>query len=243
MALAVAGTALVAGGAAVLNQVYERDTDALMRRTRLRPLPDGRVSPRPTRGSSGCAISACRPRAARRAREPAGGGARAGDARRLPDRLHADEAAHARSRRSSARCRARCRRSSAGRRRTAASRCGRRGAVRHRVPAGRFPHFMAIAWLYRDDYGKAGFPMLSVIDPEGRRSGRQALLYAIALIPVTLVPTLVGVSGMVYGGPCARCSARIAAGSLPRFAIDAQRRARRARCSSARSPICRFSGS
>jgi protoheme IX farnesyltransferase len=59
---------------------------------------------------------------------------------------------------------------------------------------------MAIAWLYRDDYeSKAGFPMLSVIEPEGRRSGRQALLYAIALIPVTLVPTLVGVSGMVYG--------------------------------------------
>src|SRR5438067_12568970 len=45
MAAAVVGTALVAGGAAVLNQLYERDTDALMRRTRQRPLPDGRVSP------------------------------------------------------------------------------------------------------------------------------------------------------------------------------------------------------
>ena len=45
MVQAVAGTALVAGGAAVLNQLYERDTDALMRRTRMRPLPDGRVSP------------------------------------------------------------------------------------------------------------------------------------------------------------------------------------------------------
>src|SRR5437762_576127 len=45
MAQAVVGTALVAGGAAVLNQLYERDTDALMRRTRQRPLPDGRVSP------------------------------------------------------------------------------------------------------------------------------------------------------------------------------------------------------
>ena len=44
MAAAVAGTTLVAGGAAALNQVYERDTDALMRRTRMRPLPDGRVS-------------------------------------------------------------------------------------------------------------------------------------------------------------------------------------------------------
>ena len=45
MAAAVAGTALVAGGAAALNQVSERDTDALMRRTRMRPLPDGRVTP------------------------------------------------------------------------------------------------------------------------------------------------------------------------------------------------------
>jgi protoheme IX farnesyltransferase len=44
MAEAVAGTAFVAGGASVLNQVYERDTDALMRRTRQRPLPDGRVA-------------------------------------------------------------------------------------------------------------------------------------------------------------------------------------------------------
>src|SRR5207237_6486209 len=45
MTQAIAGTALVAGGAAVLNQLYERETDALMRRTRLRPLPDGRVAP------------------------------------------------------------------------------------------------------------------------------------------------------------------------------------------------------
>ena len=58
MAQAVAGTALVAGGAAVLNQVYERDTDALMRRTRMRPLPDGRVAPADAR--------AVRPRARRR---------------------------------------------------------------------------------------------------------------------------------------------------------------------------------
>ncbi len=49
MAAAAVGTALVAGGAAVLNQVYERDTDALMRRTRMRPLPDGRVTPEDAR--------------------------------------------------------------------------------------------------------------------------------------------------------------------------------------------------
>ena len=60
------------------------------------------------------------------------------------------------------------------------------------------PHFMAIAWMYRDDYGKAGFPMLPVIEPDGRRAGRQAVLYAAALLPVSLVPTLVGVAGAVY---------------------------------------------
>ena len=62
------------------------------------------------------------------------------------------------------------------------------------------PHFMAIAWLYRDDYGKAGFPMLPVIEPDGRRTGRQAVCYAAALVPASLIPTLVGLSGFVYAG-------------------------------------------
>ena len=53
----VVGTALVAGGAAALNQVYERDTDALMRRTRLRPLPDGRVQPREARSSRAALVA------------------------------------------------------------------------------------------------------------------------------------------------------------------------------------------
>src|SRR5204862_5069078 len=60
------------------------------------------------------------------------------------------------------------------------------------------PHFMAIAWLYRDDYRSAGFPMLPVIEPDGRRTGRQALLYAAALLPVSLLPTFVGLSGWMY---------------------------------------------
>ena len=73
MAQAVAGTALVAGGAAVLNQVYERDTDALMRRTRMRPLPDGRVAPGDARvfglalSAAGLALLACARELARRA--------------------------------------------------------------------------------------------------------------------------------------------------------------------------------
>jgi len=60
-----------------------------------------------------------------------------------------------------------------------------------------FPHFMAIAWLYRDDYGKAGFPMLTVIDPSGVRSGHQAALFAAALIPISLAPITSAVSFVV----------------------------------------------
>ena len=60
------------------------------------------------------------------------------------------------------------------------------------------PHFMAIAWLYRDDYGKAGFPMLPVIEPDGRKTGRQAALYAAALLPISLVPSAIGLSEWPY---------------------------------------------
>jgi heme o synthase len=60
------------------------------------------------------------------------------------------------------------------------------------------PHFMAIAWLYRDDYGKAGFPMLPVVEPDGLRAGRQAVMYAAALLPISLAPALVGIAGTVY---------------------------------------------
>ena len=60
------------------------------------------------------------------------------------------------------------------------------------------PHFLAIAWMYRDDYARAGLPMLPVIEPDGRSTGRQAVLYAAALLPVSLAPTLVGMTGAAY---------------------------------------------
>jgi protoheme IX farnesyltransferase len=60
------------------------------------------------------------------------------------------------------------------------------------------PHFLAIAWLFRDDYARAGIPMLPVLEPDGRRTGRQALLYAAALWPVSLLPALVGLGGAPY---------------------------------------------
>jgi protoheme IX farnesyltransferase len=63
-----------------------------------------------------------------------------------------------------------------------------------------FPHFMAIAWLYRDDYAAAGHQMMSVVDPTGARCGVQAIVGAAALIPVSLIPALDPASGspMVY---------------------------------------------
>jgi len=195
MGQAVVGTALVAGGAAVLNQLYERDTDALMRRTRLRPLPDGRVAPSDARtfgialSIAGLVLLAARTNWLATALALA----------TLIIYLIIYTPI---------------------KRRTPLSTLV--GAVPGALPAvigwtashgsialggaalfaivflWQIPHFMAIAWMYRDDYGKAGFPMLPVVDPAGRRAGRQAVLYAAALVPVSLVPTFAGIAGTAY---------------------------------------------
>jgi protoheme IX farnesyltransferase len=216
MAAAVIGTALVAGGAAVLNQVYERDTDAMMRRTRMRPLPDGRVTPGDA-GMFGVALSF------------------AGLAM-LATRTNALAAVLALAtlvvylvvytpmkRRTSL---ATLVGAIPGALPPLIGWTASRGAI----DAGgialfgivflwQIPHFMAIAWLYRDDYGKAGFPMLPVIEPDGRRAGRQAALYAGTLLPVSLAPTLAGVSGSVYFAIAAVLGVALAALSV-RFAAD-----------------------
>jgi protoheme IX farnesyltransferase len=57
---------------------------------------------------------------------------------------------------------------------------------------------MAIAWMFRDDYRRAGFPMLPVLEPDGRRTGRQAVLYAAALVPASVAPAVAGIAGMAY---------------------------------------------
>jgi heme o synthase len=61
-----------------------------------------------------------------------------------------------------------------------------------------FPHFLAIAWMYREDYGRAGIRMLPVVEPEGRVTGQQIVVYTLMLLPVSLLPTLLGISGRVY---------------------------------------------
>jgi len=60
------------------------------------------------------------------------------------------------------------------------------------------PHFLAIAWLYREDYAKARMPMLPVLDPTGRSTFRQMLLTCAMLLPLGMLPTAVGVAGWVY---------------------------------------------
>jgi protoheme IX farnesyltransferase len=191
----VAGTALVAAGAAVLNQVFERDTDGLMRRTRNRALPDGRVLPGDARlfgiviSAAGLALLAAQPHLL------AAGLALA--------TLIVYLAIY-----------------TPLKRRTSAATLV--GAIPGALPPligwtashgsitfggaslftivflWQIPHFMAIAWMYRDDYAKAGFPMLPVIDPGGRRAARQAVVYAAALIPATAVPAAAGISGSAY---------------------------------------------
>ncbi len=61
------------------------------------------------------------------------------------------------------------------------------------------PHFLAIAWMYRDDYARAGLQMLPVVDADGSMTARQMLLYCAALVPVSLVPVLQQQAGWVYG--------------------------------------------
>ena len=61
-----------------------------------------------------------------------------------------------------------------------------------------FPHFYSIAWMYKEDYARAGIRMLPVVEPDCRSTARQILLYGMALIPVSLVPGILGMSGRIY---------------------------------------------
>jgi len=61
-----------------------------------------------------------------------------------------------------------------------------------------FPHFLAIAWIYREDYARGGLKMLPGVDPQGALTGRQATIYTLALIPAGLLPATIGLAGPVY---------------------------------------------
>lgn len=61
-----------------------------------------------------------------------------------------------------------------------------------------FPHFLAIAWLYREQYKKAGILMLPVVEPDGKMTARQIVIFAIMLLPISLAPFFVATSGWFY---------------------------------------------
>jgi heme o synthase len=191
----VVGTALVAGGASAFNQVMERRTDALMRRTRLRPMADGRLP------SAEALVYAC-------------GLSIAGLAiLALAVNVLSSLVALATLISYAAIY-------TPLKLRTSFSTVI--GAVPGALPPvigwaaatnglsqgawilfgilflWQLPHFLAIAWMYREDYARAGFPMLPVIQPDGRSTARQSVLYAAALLPVSLAPTLVGITTTTY---------------------------------------------
>ena len=195
LAAALAGTALVAAGASVLNQVMERDTDALMLRTRMRPLPSGRIRP-PEATAFGGLVTL-------------------GGLALLAGFCGALSAAVALVTWSSYLFAY----TPLKRRTPLATLVGAVpgalppvigwAAAAERLDAGAFilfailflwqiPHFLAIAWLYRDDYARAGFPMLPVLDREGSFTGRQAVVHSLALLLVSLAPPLAGLAGPTY---------------------------------------------
>jgi protoheme IX farnesyltransferase len=61
-----------------------------------------------------------------------------------------------------------------------------------------FPHFYAIAWMYREDYSRAGIQMLPVVEPDGESTARQILIYSLLLIPISLLPKWLGMTGSLY---------------------------------------------
>lgn len=81
------------------------------------------------------------------------------------------------------------------------------------------PHFMAISWLYREDYARGGFVMLSTLDERGAAVARQAILYSLALLAVSVLPTFFGLTGLIYLAGATLCGAAMLAASI-RFAFD-----------------------
>jgi protoheme IX farnesyltransferase len=191
----VVGTALVAGGASAFNQVIERVPDSLMRRTRTRPVPDGRLQPFESL-AFGLALSVVGLAVLAAAVNPLSA------AVALTTLLTYALIYTPLKRRSSFA-------TVIGAIPGALPPVIGWAAARNSLSQGawvlfaimflwQLPHFLAIAWMYREDYARAGFPMLPVIEPDGRSTARQAVFYCAALVPVSLAPTLLGMANTFY---------------------------------------------
>ena len=195
LVLMLAGTALVACGASAFNQVIEREPDSLMKRTRLRPVPDGRLQPGEAVAFA-TAMSAV-------GLLLLGAGVNLLSAAVAFTTLLTYALVYTPLKRRSSFA------TVVGAIPGALPPVIGWAAARGSLSQGawilfgilflwQLPHFLAIAWMYRDDYARAGFPMLPVVEPDGRSTGRQAILYCAALLPVSLAPTLAGMTGTGY---------------------------------------------
>jgi heme o synthase len=191
----VVGTGLVAGGASAFNQVIERGPDALMRRTHLRPVPDGRLQP----GESLVFAAAS---SALGLLILAAGVNLLSAAVALTTLLTYVLLYTPLKRRTSF---ATVVGAIPGALPPVIGWAAARGALSPGawvlfgiVFLWQLPHFLAIAWIYRDDYARAGFPMLPVVEPDGRSTARQATFYCAALLPVSMTPTLIGLTSTTY---------------------------------------------
>ncbi len=192
---ALVGTAFLSGGAAVLNQFFEREADGKMNRTRRRPLPSGRVSEIDAVIAGGLLI--------------VGGSLYLAFLTNIlaaflgcfasvvylfvytPLKMKTPI-------------------------------CTTVGAIPGAIPpligwaaasgqlngnalllfaivfAWQFPHFLAISWVHKEDYKRAGFAMLSSRDPDGKRTGRRILIFTVILLGLSVVPVTSGLTGMIY---------------------------------------------
>jgi protoheme IX farnesyltransferase len=194
---ALVGSALVAGGAATLNQIIERDIDETMDRTRRRPIPTGRIQPWEALIFAGVLTGLGLTELAIGANVLASVvalttlvsyvavytplkrltpwstliGAVPGA---LPPVIGWSAARDA---------------------------LGPEAWVLFGIQfLWQLPHFHALSWIYREDFRKANLPLMAVTDQGGRRNARQALIFTVALLPMSLAPSLVGLTGRLYAG-------------------------------------------
>lgn len=89
------------------------------------------------------------------------------------------------------------------------------------------PHFYALAWIHREDYRRGGFRILTVVDPTGTRAARQAVLYALLLLGLSVLPTVLGLTGSVYLLGALSLSLAFLVLSLGQLQVRSESRARR----------------
>lgn len=189
------GTALVASGAAALNQLLERDYDAMMRRTENRPLPSGRMQPATVLilGGAFGGIGLIYLAIAVNLLTSLLGAITLASYLFIYTPLKRKTTLN----------------TIIGAIPGALPPLMGWTAARGHISQGgwalfailffwQLPHFFAIAWIYREDYAKAGYMMLPVVDPKGERTGRQAVSHTLGLLPVSLCPFLFHLAGPVY---------------------------------------------